>query len=59
VALTQVKIVATIGGKLKSLGPFDYPNERVDQVLEAVKRGGTSTQKGVPAPDARLWVCDE
>jgi hypothetical protein len=50
----QVKVVETINGRSKYLGPFDYPNPKVDSVLEAVKAGKTSYQKGVPAPDARL-----
>jgi hypothetical protein len=52
--MSRVKLVATIDGKQKQLGPWDYPNERVDQVLMAVKLGETSYQKGIPAPDARL-----
>ena len=52
----RVKVVATIDGRLKELGPFDYSN-RVDMVLQAVKLGRTSAQKGVPAPDAKLeWL---
>jgi hypothetical protein len=47
-------IVATINGRSRQLGPFDYPNDRVDLVLEAVKLGKTSYQKGIAAPDARL-----
>jgi len=55
---TLKKIVATLGDREMELGPFYYPNPNVDIVLESVKLGKTSAQKGVPAPDARLVDAD-
>lgn len=59
--MTQCKLIATINGRSKQLGPWNYNDEtkfNIDRVLEAVKLGKTSYQKGVPAPDAKLVFDD-